>query len=75
MSCSAEEAAGLGACMLQPSLAGADCPSVVETAAASVFTHLDPAVRRVRASSVMQHQGPKHCCITALLAWQQSRAA
>lgn len=33
--------------MLQPSLAGADCPSVVETAAASVFTHLDPAVRRV----------------------------
>jgi hypothetical protein len=33
--------------MLQPSLAGADCPSVVETAAASVFTHLDPAIRRV----------------------------
>ena len=47
--CSAEEAAGLGACMLQPSLAGIDCPSVVETAAAAVFTHLDPAVRRVRA--------------------------
>ena len=44
---SAAEAADLASCMLQPALMGVDCPSVAETAAAAVFTHLDPAVRKV----------------------------
>lgn len=54
VSVSSEEAAELAACMLQPLLAGSDCPSVAETAAASVFAQLDPAVRKVRQQRDLQ---------------------
>lgn len=47
VSVSSEEAAELAAGMLSPSLAGVDCLSIAETAAAAIFTHLDPAVRKV----------------------------
>jgi hypothetical protein len=43
----ASEAATAGACLLQPALMGIAGPTVAEAAAASVFTHLDPSVRKV----------------------------
>lgn len=51
VSISHEEAAEVASCLLQPALMGIDCPSVVETAAASIFSHLDPAVRKVGATN------------------------
>lgn len=52
VSISHEEAAEVASCLLQPALMGIDCPSVVETAAASIFSHLDPAVRKAALDSV-----------------------
>ena len=47
VSVAANEAVQLGACLLRPSLMGISGPSVAEVVAAGVFTHLDPAVRKV----------------------------
>ncbi len=68
VSVSSEEAAELAAGMLSPSLAGVDCLSVAETAAAAIFTHLDPAVRKV-GSPLLQalvRLQPKQLCISLI---------
>lgn len=44
---SATIASQAAACLLQPALMGVAGPSVAEAAAASLFTHLDPTVRKV----------------------------
>ena len=44
------DATEAGNCLLQPSLMGVSGPSVAEAAAAAVFTHLDPSVRKVLVS-------------------------
>lgn len=57
----ASEAATAGACLLQPALMGIAGPTVAEAAAASVFTHLDPSVRKVALDCVMVCGGGS-CC-------------
>lgn len=55
------DAAKAAACLLQPAMMGVAGPSVVEAAAASVFTHLEPAVRKTALDCVMVCGGGS-CC-------------